>query len=58
MAKERQFPIKLQLRAMPKDVHDILIVRQGKEKMRLNRMVSLEQTIYKIIKDSAPNENT
>lgn len=49
---KREFPVKLLLRNMPEDIYRLLIERQAKEKLRLNRMVSLEQTIYRILKEN------
>jgi ribosomal protein L14 len=57
MTNERKFPLKMLFRAMPEDVYKALIVRQAKEKLRLNRMVSLEQTAYRMIKEAANNKS-
>lgn len=50
--KKRTYPIAFLLRSMPKDVHELLIRRQALEKIRCNCIVSIETTIYKIIRES------
>jgi len=50
--KTRNYPIAFLLRSMPKDVHDILIRRQTVEKIKCGCIVSIETTLYKMIRES------
>lgn len=45
------------LRSIPPDVYKTVILRQAQEKVRLNRNVSIEHTIYRIIRESIKKEN-
>lgn len=48
-------PKSMLLKRIPEDVYDIIFNRQSKERDRLKRPVSLQETMFKIVRESSPN---
>ncbi len=53
--KEVYSPKQFRLREMPEDVYHILLTTQAEKKKSCNCQFSLEQTIYKIIREFRRN---